>query len=99
MDTNYERLMYRRMILSSCKAKLPQYFIVTPKLLTGLDYDENVTINFIFNSPNVGIKSKHVNFATRLLKQKFGERSSGVEVLDDEEDDRAPRRKRARVSE
>ena len=55
MDSNFENLMFSRMIKSSCSGKLPQYFLITPKLIPNLTYTEDVTICFIFNGPWVEI--------------------------------------------
>mmetsp|Transcript_17288 Transcript_17288/g.19665 ORF Transcript_17288/g.19665 Transcript_17288/m.19665 type:complete len:239 (+) Transcript_17288:170-886(+) len=52
MDAQKERLAFARLIEASCTKKSPQYFLITPKLLRGLKYDKNVTINFVFNGPH-----------------------------------------------
>ena len=51
MDAQKERLAFDRLIDASCTKKSPQYFLITPKLLRGLNYTKDVTINFVFNGP------------------------------------------------
>ena len=51
MDAHKERLAFHRLIDASCRSKLPQYFLITPKLLRGLKYTEDVTICFVYNGP------------------------------------------------
>ena len=46
MDTNYERLMYQRIMETSCTAKGAQCFLITPKLLAGM------SVIFIFINKN-----------------------------------------------
>ena len=83
MDATFERMMYHRMINSSCRAKLPQYFLVTPKLLPDLQYDKNVTISFIFNSSNVLLKSRDLSTNTYMKRKRRNEASTSAEVETD----------------
>ena len=51
MDPTKERLAFHRLLDSTCRAKLPQYFLITPKLLQDLEFTEDVTVLVIFNGP------------------------------------------------
>ncbi|OQS06867.1 structural maintenance of chromosomes protein 5 [Thraustotheca clavata] len=49
MDIYNERKVFRRITRSSCGAKLPQYFLITPKLITGLEYHPDTKVLVIIN--------------------------------------------------
>ena len=49
MDAQNERRVFRQITQSSCGAKLPQYFLITPKLLPDLSYHPNMTLACIYN--------------------------------------------------
>ena len=49
MDQRNERKVFDRITRSSCGKKLPQYFMITPKLITGLEYHENTKVIVIMN--------------------------------------------------
>ena len=51
MDPTKERLAFHRLLDTTCRAKLPQYFLITPKLLQDLEFTEDVTVLVIFNGP------------------------------------------------
>jgi len=51
MDTHNERNIFDRVVESSCKKNLPQYFLITPKLLIDLKYHPLVTVLCVFNGP------------------------------------------------
>ena len=51
MDAEKERLAFYRLVNASCRAKLPQYFLITPKLLQGLKYSNDITVHFTMNGP------------------------------------------------
>jgi chromosome segregation ATPase len=51
MDTANERNIFDRVVESSCKQNLPQYFLITPKLLIDLKYDPLITVLCVFNGP------------------------------------------------
>ena len=36
----------------------PQTFLLTPKLLSGLNFNEHIVVHDIFNGPNIGAISK-----------------------------------------
>jgi len=51
MDTHNERNIFDRVVESSCKKNLPQYFLITPKLLIDLKYHPLITVLCVFNGP------------------------------------------------
>ncbi|RDL37308.1 Uncharacterized protein BP5553_04741 [Venustampulla echinocandica] len=44
MDPRNERMVHERMVEIACKEHTSQYFLITPKLLTGLRYDERMKV-------------------------------------------------------
>lgn len=51
MDPYNERMIFRQVVQSAGRAGLPQYFLITPKLLPDLDYTPNMTILCVYNGP------------------------------------------------
>lgn len=49
MDPHNERMIFEEIVKSACKPELPQYFLITPKLLAGLDYGKDTTVQCIYN--------------------------------------------------
>jgi structural maintenance of chromosomes protein 5 len=44
MDPRNERMVHERMVEIACKEHTSQYFLITPKLLTGLRYDRRMKV-------------------------------------------------------
>lgn len=44
MDPRNERMVHERMVEIACKEHTSQYFLITPKLLTGLKYDPKMRV-------------------------------------------------------
>ena len=44
MDARIERMVHERMVEIACKEHTSQYFLITPKLLTGLRYDKRMKV-------------------------------------------------------
>ncbi len=57
MDPKNERKVFKQMVDSASKPTTPQCFLLTPKLLNGLEYNDNVTVLCIFNGyrPGAGL--------------------------------------------
>lgn len=55
MDERNERLVFDRIVKSCCAENVPQYFLVSPKLLQGLRamQDDNITVLIVFNGPGI----------------------------------------------
>lgn len=47
MDTNFERLVHKSMVQNACEEGTSQYFLITPKLLTNLNYHEKMRIHCV----------------------------------------------------
>lgn len=48
MDTRNERIVHKAMVENACIENTSQYFLITPKLLTGLYYHQNMRIHCVF---------------------------------------------------
>ena len=57
MDPKNERKVFKQMVDSASEPSTPQCFLLTPKLLNGLEYNDNVTVLCIFNGyrPGAGL--------------------------------------------
>ena len=44
MDPRNERMVHERMVEIACREHTSQYFLITPKLLTGLRYDKRMKV-------------------------------------------------------
>ncbi|KAF2070888.1 hypothetical protein CYY_007789 [Polysphondylium violaceum] len=51
MDGKNERMIFDQIVQSAARPGLPQYFLVTPKLLHNLNYSENTTVLCVFTGP------------------------------------------------
>lgn len=51
MDERNERIVHKHMVETACLEHTSQYFLITPKLLTGLYYAENMRIHCIMAGP------------------------------------------------
>lgn len=49
MDPRNERMVHKRMVDIACKENTSQYFLITPKLLSGLDYHRRMSVHTIFS--------------------------------------------------
>lgn len=50
MDPKNERMIFSQVVGAAAQADSPQYFLVTPKLLPGLNYS-NVNVLLVYNGP------------------------------------------------
>jgi chromosome segregation ATPase len=53
MDPRNERMVHERMVEIACREHTSQYFLITPKLLTGLRYDERMKVHCIASGEHV----------------------------------------------
>lgn len=51
MDPKNEKMAHKYLVHTACKTNLSQYFLVTPKLLTGLFYHPDMVVHCIFTGP------------------------------------------------
>ncbi|SPQ19657.1 4fca79c4-ead0-465c-8946-27fcdf1e8842 [Thermothielavioides terrestris] len=64
MDPRNERMVHERMVEVACREHTSQYFLITPKLLSGLRYDERMRVHTIVSGEHVDEKgTEKMNFA------------------------------------
>ncbi|CAN8220491.1 unnamed protein product [Coccothraustes coccothraustes] len=51
MDPVNERRVFEMVVETACKKMTSQYFLITPKLLRNLTYNDKMTVLFVFNGP------------------------------------------------
>ncbi len=51
MDPVNERLIFKVVSDSACRPGLPQYFLITPKLLPDLEFTPEMTVLCVYNGP------------------------------------------------
>ena len=49
MDVRNERLVFELLVKTSCHMSSAQYFLLTPKLLTGLHYSPRMNLLIVYN--------------------------------------------------
>ncbi|KAH9884871.1 hypothetical protein F4778DRAFT_762024 [Xylariomycetidae sp. FL2044] len=67
MDPRNERMVHERMVEIACREHTSQYFLITPKLLTGLKYDERMRVLCIASGEHMPSQGGKLDFG-RLLK-------------------------------
>ena len=53
MDPRNERMVHERMVEIACREHTSQYFLITPKLLSGLKYDPRMRVHTIISGEHV----------------------------------------------
>ncbi|KAK6075823.1 RecF/RecN/SMC N terminal domain-containing protein [Seiridium cupressi] len=69
MDPRNERMVHERMVEIACKEHTSQYFLITPKLLTGLAYDDNMRILCIASGVHVPEEGDKLDFDKLIRRQ------------------------------
>lgn len=65
MDSHNERIVHKSMVTNACAENTSQYFLITPKLLSGLYYHEKMMIHCVMAGPwipNPSERPEMVNF-------------------------------------
>ncbi|KAI5861094.1 P-loop containing nucleoside triphosphate hydrolase protein [Durotheca rogersii] len=72
MDPRNERMVHERMVEIACREHTSQYFLITPKLLTGLRYDERMRVLCIASGEHVppADDSKSMDFGNLVRIQR-----------------------------
>ena len=52
MDPVNERKVFDIIVQNSCSKHMAQYFLLTPKLLPDLSFDDRTNVICVFNGPN-----------------------------------------------
>ncbi len=78
MDPINERKVFTQLVESACRPDTPQCFLLTPKLLPGLQFSPNITILQIMNGPHI-----HTSLPTCMEKKAmamYGNRAAASSV-------------------
>ncbi|KAM0521179.1 hypothetical protein ACHAPE_002653 [Trichoderma viride] len=70
MDPRNERMVHERMVEIACREHTSQYFLITPKLLTGLRYDPKMRVLCIASGEHMPKDGTKLNFRRCLKIQK-----------------------------
>ncbi|KAI1806929.1 P-loop containing nucleoside triphosphate hydrolase protein [Daldinia bambusicola] len=72
MDPRNERMVHERMVEIACREHTSQYFLITPKLLTGLRYDERMRVLCIASGEHMppAEDAKKLDFANLVRIQR-----------------------------
>jgi len=77
MDPRNERMVHEPMVEIACREHTSQYFLITPKLLPGLRYDERMRVHTIVSGEHVDEDgTEKMNFAkfARIQRRVMGRR-------------------------
>ncbi|KAL2758587.1 hypothetical protein ACRALDRAFT_1040546 [Sodiomyces alcalophilus JCM 7366] len=70
MDPRNERMVHERMVEIACRENTSQYFLITPKLLTGLRYDERMRVLCIASGEHMPVDGNKLDFGRCLTIHK-----------------------------
>ncbi|CAM1502106.1 Fc.00g040900.m01.CDS01 [Cosmosporella sp. VM-42] len=70
MDPRNERMVHERMVEIACREHTSQYFLITPKLLTGLKYDPKMRVLCIASGEHMPKDGRKLDFKTCLGIQR-----------------------------
>ncbi|PFH57994.1 hypothetical protein XA68_14305 [Ophiocordyceps unilateralis] len=70
MDPRNERMVHERMVEIACREHTSQYFLITPKLLTGLRYDAKMRVLCIASGEHMPRDGKKLDFGRCLARQR-----------------------------
>jgi structural maintenance of chromosomes protein 5 len=63
MDPRNERMVHERMVEIACKEHTSQYFLITPKLLTGLRYDKRMKVLCIASGEHMPVNYQRMDIS------------------------------------
>ena len=63
MDPRNERMVHERMVEIACREHTSQYFLITPKLLTGLEYHQKMKVHCIASGEYVPSDHSKLDFS------------------------------------
>lgn len=75
MDPRNERMVHERMVDIACREHTSQYFLITPKLLTGLKFHPKMKVHCIASGEHMPDQRANLNFQTlanMALRVKLG---------------------------
>lgn len=62
MDPRNERMVHERMVDIACSENTSQYFLITPKLLSGLKYHERMAVHTIYSGETMPEDNNTLDF-------------------------------------
>jgi chromosome segregation ATPase len=62
MDPRNERMVHERMVDIACSENTSQYFLITPKLLSGLKYHERMVVHTIYSGETMPENNSNLDF-------------------------------------
>jgi len=68
MDPRNERMVHERMVEIACREHTSQYFLITPKLLSGLRYDERMRVHTIVSGEHVDVNGTELMDFAKFAK-------------------------------
>ena len=78
MDPRNERLVHSRMVDIACTEHTSQYFLITPKLLSGLRYHPNMKVHCIASGEYMPANPLELDFAMLAKKALAVKEQAGV---------------------
>ncbi|KAK0729779.1 SMC5-like protein [Lasiosphaeris hirsuta] len=75
MDPRNERMVHERMVEIACREHTSQYFLITPKLLSGLRYDERMRVHTIVSGEHVddqGTEKMNLAMFAKIQRKVMG---------------------------
>ncbi|KAI1811074.1 P-loop containing nucleoside triphosphate hydrolase protein [Poronia punctata] len=70
MDPRNERMVHERMVEIACREHTSQYFLITPKLLTGLRYDPRMRVLCIASGEHMPTEGGKLDFSKLVSIQR-----------------------------
>ncbi|KAG6059714.1 hypothetical protein E4U32_003880 [Claviceps aff. humidiphila group G2b] len=70
MDPRNERMVHERMVEIACRTHTSQYFLITPKLLTGLRYDAKMRVLCIASGEHMPTEGRKLDFSRCIAVQR-----------------------------
>lgn len=70
MDPRNERMVHERMVEIACREHTSQYFLITPKLLTGLRYDKRMKVLCIASGEHMPTDYKRLDVSKIIRIQR-----------------------------
>eukprot|EP01132_Coremiostelium_polycephalum_P003135 gene3135-3919_t len=77
MDPKNERMIFEQIVNTANRPGLPQYFLITPKLLHDLKYSTNTTVLCVFTGPWHLTQREWEDSFQSSMRSKIGEKLNG----------------------
>lgn len=80
MDPRNERMVHERMVDIACQERTSQYFLITPKLLTGLEFHEKMKVHIINSGEHVPDAKTAKTWDLRAMAKIALRNNKGIEI-------------------